>query len=162
MPKEGASPDPDLFSFRQWQVAKECPQVSKLLGGFVSGLGGTVTEQVCVEHRQCHPMLVPMGCLFDRLALGDNGHMQWLVFRNSGLVTAEQYALRAADAGAQGKALGEGEFWDRFDNQRPLQRRRIFVLKCLREVVQPRALHANAICPVCILPCCSSVTSRRW
>ncbi len=60
--------------------------------------------------------------------------MQWLVFRNDGLVTAEQYAMRAAVAGAKGEALGEGEFWDRFDKTRPLQRRKIFVLKCLREV----------------------------
>ena len=82
------------------------------------------------------------GYVFDYSALGDSGHMQWLVFRNSGLVSAEQYALKAADAGAEGKALGEGEFWDRFDSQRPLQRRKVFVLKCLREVVQTKALCA--------------------
>lgn len=59
--------------------------------------------------------------------------MQWLVFRNDGLYTAEGYSTRAAKAGAEGRALGEGEFWDRFDPQRPLQRRKVFVIKCLRE-----------------------------
>eukprot|EP00192_Tetraselmis_astigmatica_P011306 CAMPEP_0117664572 /NCGR_PEP_ID=MMETSP0804-20121206/9300_1 /TAXON_ID=1074897 /ORGANISM="Tetraselmis astigmatica, Strain CCMP880" /LENGTH=367 /DNA_ID=CAMNT_0005471831 /DNA_START=247 /DNA_END=1350 /DNA_ORIENTATION=- len=81
------------------------PNVCKLLGGFVSGLGGTVTEQ-------------------------------WLVFRNDGTTSAEVYANKAAQAGAKGEAVGEGEFWDRFDSERPLKRRKIFVLKCLRQMLQ--------------------------
>jgi len=85
-------------------VPQECPQLAKLLGGFVSGLGGTVTEQ-------------------------------WLVFRNDGLASAESYCAKATQASADGRAVGEGEFWDRFDASRPIRRRKIFILKCIREML---------------------------
>jgi hypothetical protein len=54
---------------------------------------------------------------------------QWLLFENRGIVSAAQYAAAAAEASAAGKAVGDGEFWDRFDAERPLRRRRVFVTK---------------------------------
>jgi hypothetical protein len=54
---------------------------------------------------------------------------QWLAFENRGINTAAQYADAASKAFVAGQAVGEGEFWDRFDPQRPLTRRRLFVTK---------------------------------
>eukprot|EP00873_Tetraselmis_striata_P006732 jgi/Tetstr1/426996/TSEL_017203.t1 len=50
---------------------------------------------------------------------------QWLVFRNDGLTTAAAYAVRAAEAGKEDRALGEGEVWDMFDKSRPIARRQM-------------------------------------
>ncbi|CAK9869256.1 unnamed protein product [Sphagnum jensenii] len=57
---------------------------------------------------------------------------QWLVFRDDGRITAADYAKEAAQATAEGRAVGEWEFWDRFDKSRPIQRRRHFITKLLR------------------------------
>lgn len=62
---------------------------------------------------------------------------QWLVFRNDGLTTAAAYAVRAAEAGKEDRALGEGEVWDMFDKSRPIARRQVFVLKCIKEASPP-------------------------
>ena len=59
---------------------------------------------------------------------------QWLVFRNDGLTTAAAYAAAAAEAGARRQALGSGELLDRLNPARPLARRRLFVLRLLRQV----------------------------
>eukprot|EP00191_Tetraselmis_sp_GSL018_P024113 CAMPEP_0177623594 /NCGR_PEP_ID=MMETSP0419_2-20121207/28987_1 /TAXON_ID=582737 /ORGANISM="Tetraselmis sp., Strain GSL018" /LENGTH=402 /DNA_ID=CAMNT_0019124159 /DNA_START=168 /DNA_END=1378 /DNA_ORIENTATION=+ len=58
-----------------------------------------------------------------------------LVFRNDGLASAESYCAKATQASADGRAVGEGEFWDRFDASRPIRRRKIFILKCIREML---------------------------
>lgn len=57
---------------------------------------------------------------------------QWLVFRDDGKVTAVDYAKMAADATTEGRAVGEWEFWDRFDKTRPILRRLIYITKLLR------------------------------
>jgi hypothetical protein len=69
---------------------------------------------------------------------------QWLVFRDDGRITAADYAKEAAQATAEGRALGEWEFWDRFDKSRPIQRRRLFITKLLRGTFKGLAfMHAR-------------------
>ncbi|KAG0618596.1 hypothetical protein M758_4G076500 [Ceratodon purpureus] len=57
---------------------------------------------------------------------------QWLVFRDDGKVTAADYAKLAAEATSEGRAVGEWDFWDRFDKSRPIHRRLMFITKLLR------------------------------
>jgi len=59
---------------------------------------------------------------------------QWLVFRNDGTTSAAAYATEAAAASAEGEAVGEGEFWDRMDERRPLARRGTFIKVVLYRV----------------------------
>eukprot|EP00249_Psilotum_nudum_P020852 c27875_g1_i5 orf=553-1458(+) len=59
---------------------------------------------------------------------------QWLVFRDDGQSTAADYAKAASKATAEGKAIGEWDFWDFFDHNRPLKRRHLFIIKLLRGV----------------------------
>lgn len=61
---------------------------------------------------------------------------QWLVFRDDGKATAADYAKMAAEATTEGRAVGEWDFWDRFDKTRPIQRRLIFITKLLRGAFQ--------------------------
>jgi serine/threonine protein kinase len=69
---------------------------------------------------------------------------QWLVFRDDGRITAADYAKEAAQATAEGRAVGEWEFWDRFDKSRPIQRRRHFITKLLRGTFKGLAfMHAH-------------------
>ncbi|CAM6041541.1 unnamed protein product [Sphagnum compactum] len=69
---------------------------------------------------------------------------QWLVFRDDGRITAADYAKEAAQATAEGRAVGEWEFWDRFDKSRPIQRRRQFITKLLRGTFKGLAfMHAR-------------------
>ncbi|KAH8970055.1 hypothetical protein BDL97_02G067000 [Sphagnum fallax] len=69
---------------------------------------------------------------------------QWLVFRDDGRITAADYAKEAAQATAEGRAVGEWEFWDRFDKSRPIQRRWHFITKLLRGTFKGLAfMHAH-------------------
>jgi hypothetical protein len=70
---------------------------------------------------------------------------QWLVFRNDGTTTAADYARQAAHAAAEGRpCLGDGEFLDAFDAERPVLRRRTFVLCALRQALAGLAfMHDN-------------------
>jgi hypothetical protein len=54
---------------------------------------------------------------------------QWLLFENRGIQSAAQYADAASKAFAAGRAVGEGEFWDKFEPSRPLRRRKLFITK---------------------------------
>ncbi len=66
------------------------------------------------------------------------------MFRDDGRITAADYAKEAAQATAEGRALGEWEFWDRFDKSRPIQRRRLFITKLLRGTFKGLAfMHAR-------------------
>ncbi|KAJ7563759.1 hypothetical protein O6H91_03G125100 [Diphasiastrum complanatum] len=67
-----------------------------------------------------------------RLSNQDRGAGQWLVFRDDGRITAANYAKAASEATAEGRAVGEWDFWDQFDPSRPIQRRRVFITKLLR------------------------------
>jgi hypothetical protein len=58
------------------------------------------------------------------------------VFRDDGKVTAADYAKMAAEATTEGRAVGEWDFWDRFDKSRPIQRRLVFITKLLRGAFQ--------------------------
>mmetsp|Transcript_514 Transcript_514/g.1104 ORF Transcript_514/g.1104 Transcript_514/m.1104 type:complete len:446 (+) Transcript_514:52-1389(+) len=69
---------------------------------------------------------------------------KWLVFRNDGLSTAASYAAEAAKATSEGRALGEGEFWDNLDESRPIARRRAFIKLALYQALLGLAyLHKN-------------------
>jgi len=69
---------------------------------------------------------------------------QWLVFRDDGTVTAAEYAAQAAAASSQGIAVGQGEFWDQFDDFRPLGRRKSFIRVILFQVMRGLLfLHSN-------------------
>lgn len=54
---------------------------------------------------------------------------RWLLFHDAGATSAAEWAQRAAQATADGAAVGEGEFWDRFDANVPIKRRKIFIVK---------------------------------
>lgn len=70
--------------------------------------------------------------------------MQWLVFRDDGRRTAADYAKAASEATAKNEAVGQWDFWDRFDPSRPIQRRRYFVIKLLRGAISGLAyMHAQ-------------------
>lgn len=66
---------------------------------------------------------------------GANAGEQWLVFKNDGVLTAADYATAAAGASAAGAALGDGEFWDRFDTSRVFRRRHAFIVSALRQAM---------------------------
>ncbi|GLJ11931.1 hypothetical protein SUGI_0180460 [Cryptomeria japonica] len=57
---------------------------------------------------------------------------QWLVFRDDGKSTAANYATIAREATTEGRAVGEWEFWDRFNRDLPIKRRQVFIIKLLR------------------------------
>lgn len=52
------------------------------------------------------------------------------------MYTADQYARMASEAFAAGRAVGDGEFWDRLDPKRPLARRRLAVLRVWRGAME--------------------------
>ncbi len=54
------------------------------------------------------------------------------MFWDDGRITAAHYVKEAAQATAEGRAVGEWQFWDRFDKSRPIQRRRHFITKLLQ------------------------------
>ena len=54
---------------------------------------------------------------------------QWVVFKTDGIANAAEYAGIAAEAGANGQAVGEGQFWDTWDKSRPLRGRKLFLIK---------------------------------
>eukprot|EP00271_Cylindrocystis_brebissonii_P006493 TRINITY_DN19272_c0_g1_i1.p1 TRINITY_DN19272_c0_g1~~TRINITY_DN19272_c0_g1_i1.p1 ORF type:complete len:526 (+),score=72.01 TRINITY_DN19272_c0_g1_i1:372-1949(+) len=69
---------------------------------------------------------------------------QWLVLRDDGSITAAEYAKRAATATEKGESVGEWDFWDRFDRDRPLLRRQKFIVQVLRGVMAGLAfMHAR-------------------
>eukprot|EP00250_Pteridium_aquilinum_P022724 c25611_g1_i1 orf=142-1485(+) len=57
---------------------------------------------------------------------------QWLVFRDDGQATAADYAKAASIATAERCAVGDWEFLDYLDSNRPIKRRYIFIIKLLR------------------------------
>ncbi len=96
----------------------------------------------------------PFGLLYQVICLHESSqslgfgwafHLgQWLVFGDDGRITAADYAKEAAQATAEGRAVGEWEFWDRFDKSRPIQRRRHFITKLLRGTFKGLAfMHAH-------------------
>ncbi|KAH7424410.1 hypothetical protein KP509_11G007400 [Ceratopteris richardii] len=59
---------------------------------------------------------------------------QWLVFQDRGQLTAADYAKAAGLATTDRRAVGNWEFLDYLDYSRPIQRRRIFIIKMLRGI----------------------------
>lgn len=69
---------------------------------------------------------------------------QWLVFRDSGQITGADYAKAASQATSKGEAVGQWDFFDRFDPERPILRRKIYITKLLRGVFNGLAfMHSN-------------------
>ena len=66
---------------------------------------------------------------------GANAGEQWLVFKNDGVLTAADYASAAAGASQAGSAIGDGEFWDRFDTVRVFRRRHAYIVSALRQAM---------------------------
>lgn len=56
------------------------------------------------------------------------------MFRDDGQFTAADYAKAASTATTEGRAVGDWEFLDLFDFNRPISRRYIFIIKLLRGV----------------------------
>lgn len=119
------------------------------------GAAGAEADRMASNELRAHAALQPpsvreeseyMNKLLGGIVVrgGASAGEQWLVFRNDGIVTAAEYAGRAAQAGAAGEAVGEQEFWDRFDTARPLQRRKVFLIKILRQVLEGlQYMHTN-------------------
>ena len=59
----------------------------------------------------------------------------WLVLRNDGLSTVDQFAVQCAKAFGEGRAVGEAQFWDRFDSTAPLRRRADIIRRILTGVL---------------------------
>ena len=75
---------------------------------------------------------------------GTGAAEQWLVLRNDGATSLDQYARLAAEAFSEKRAVGTGVFWDRFDPTRALLRRRLAIRVILRGVLQGLdALHTR-------------------
>ena len=62
------------------------------------------------------------------------------MFRNDGVTTAAAYAQEAAAATAAGRAVGVPNFLDRLDPDKPLARRRDFVLRIMRQAMKVKVL----------------------
>ncbi|XP_077237669.1 protein kinase superfamily protein [Tasmannia lanceolata] len=60
---------------------------------------------------------------------------QWLAFRNDGKYSAADYAKVTSEGMAKDRALGEQKFWNPFDLEQKLKRRRYFVIKLLRGAI---------------------------
>ncbi|XP_043694932.1 uncharacterized protein LOC122645675 isoform X1 [Telopea speciosissima] len=60
---------------------------------------------------------------------------QWLAFRNDGIYSAGDYAKVKSEAVSKDRNLGEQKFWNRFDEEQTIKRRRFFVIKLLRGAV---------------------------
>lgn len=56
---------------------------------------------------------------------------QWLAFRNDGKFTAADYAKYRSEKNLQDSSLGEGRFWNRFEQEQTIKRRRFFITKLL-------------------------------
>lgn len=95
------------------------------------------------KYKGAHPCICKLMGSFttkEGISAGEN----WLVFRDDGTETAAQYASRAAAATSQGKAVGEGEFWDRLDPLRPLARRGRMIRNIGRQTIEGLAyMHRN-------------------
>ncbi|KAI3855672.1 hypothetical protein MKX03_030529 [Papaver bracteatum] len=61
---------------------------------------------------------------------------QWLAFRNDGKYSAADYAKVASDKISKDSLLGEHNFWNPFEQELKIKRRRYFVLRLLQGVMK--------------------------
>jgi hypothetical protein len=117
-----------------------CNDSSRRLQASLSAGSGVQTDAMAANELRAHARLQPPAVPAESNRLlkllgglvvqqGASRGEQWLLFRNQGIQSAAQYASLAAEAFARGKAVGEGEFFDRWDKARPLKQRRVFVKK---------------------------------
>lgn len=57
--------------------------------------------------------------------------LQWLAFRDDGKYSAADYAKVMSETISKNLAKGEQKFWNPFDQEQKLKRRRFFVIKLL-------------------------------
>lgn len=100
----------------------------------------TMAANELAAHAALQPPVATALCPNVAVALGSfsphsgpSAGDQWIVLRNDGGTTAAAYAAEAACAGAARRGVGGTDFWDLFDPERPLARRRTFVREVLRQ-----------------------------
>ncbi|KAD0351775.1 hypothetical protein E3N88_44413 [Mikania micrantha] len=69
---------------------------------------------------------------------------QWLAFRNDGKYSAADYAKASSEKISRNRALGEQNFWNPFENESNIKRKRSFIIKILQGVLSGLAyMHDN-------------------
>ncbi|RWR81036.1 Protein kinase domain-containing protein [Cinnamomum micranthum f. kanehirae] len=68
---------------------------------------------------------------------------QWLAFRNDGQYSAADYAKAKSEVISKERALGEQRFWNPYEWEEKLKRRRIFVIRLLRGAINGLAYMHN-------------------
>ncbi|KAK9144246.1 hypothetical protein Sjap_004149 [Stephania japonica] len=68
---------------------------------------------------------------------------QWLAFRNDGKYSAADYAKVKSEGISKDQALGEQKFWNPYEQELKIKRRRIFVIKLLRGTLSGLAYMHN-------------------
>ncbi|KAK9095561.1 hypothetical protein Scep_027030 [Stephania cephalantha] len=68
---------------------------------------------------------------------------QWLAFRNDGKYSAADYAKAKSEGISKDQALGEQKFWNPYEQELKIKRRRIFVIKLLRGTLSGLAYMHN-------------------
>ncbi|XP_059624936.1 uncharacterized protein LOC132268174 isoform X2 [Cornus florida] len=61
---------------------------------------------------------------------------QWLAFRNDGKYSAADYAKVASEKISKERALGEQKFWNPFEQELAIKRRRYFIIKLLQGAIR--------------------------
>lgn len=57
---------------------------------------------------------------------------QWLAFRNDGKYCATDYAKASSEKLSKNRALGEEKFWNPFEEEQFIKRKRYFIIKLLQ------------------------------
>ncbi|KAJ9540399.1 hypothetical protein OSB04_026905 [Centaurea solstitialis] len=70
--------------------------------------------------------------------------LQWLAFRNDGKYCAADYAKSSCERLSKNRALGEQKFWNPFEEQQYIKRKRSFIIKLLQGALRGLAyMHDN-------------------
>lgn len=65
----------------------------------------------------------------------DLNKKQWLAFRNDGKYSAADYAKASSEKLSKNRALGEQKFWNPFEQETNIKRKRSFIIKLLHGVL---------------------------
>jgi len=69
---------------------------------------------------------------------------QWLAFRNDGKYCAADYAKSSSERLSKNRALGEQKFWNPFEEEQYIKRKRFFIIKLLQGALRGLAyMHDN-------------------
>ncbi|XP_058086807.1 uncharacterized protein LOC131233942 isoform X2 [Magnolia sinica] len=103
--------------------------------------GGSEADMMAANELSAHAFLQddPKGiCQNIQILLGGfetKTGEQWLAFRNDGKYSAADYAKAKSEGISKDRALGEQNFWNPFDWEQKVKRRRFFVIKLLRGAI---------------------------